>query len=483
MKKILKWRNLKYLVAFLLPIFLVLMRVRAVDNDSWFVLAEGREIWENGVYFEDKLAMHEGLKVIVQNYGFAVIFWLIYSLLGVGGLYMGMLVCFVVILWLLYKIYLLVSDGNENFSLGLMVVTGAMLGTLFVVTRAQMVSYVIFLLVMYILELYARKGAKKLLWAIPLLSLAQINLHASVWLMMFILMAVFVLDTAREDYKAKPIIVVGVVSFLVGLINPYGLEMIWFVVKSYMDGGIQGLVVEMQSFAFTSIWMVMIYVMIASTIALGFFGKSEGVKLRYLLFFIGFLALGLNTVKGMSQMILVMLIPIVPMYKNFRLPRLKNEERARFVTLGFTAVLLGFVGVRLVKTVLELEDEPDAVMRMAVDRLEERVAEKEEQKSEVRLYTGYNDGGYLEFRGYKPYIDPRAEVFLETNNGKEDILVEYKDFLRGKVTREELLEKYDFEYIVAREDDPFNWDGMEEYGFEVIFDDEATETRVYEKKA
>ena len=40
-------------------------------------------------------------------------------------------------------------------------------------------------------------------------------------------------------------------------------------------------------------------------------------------------------------------------------------------------------------------------------------------KNDLKIYAGYNDGGYVEFRGYKSYLDPRAEVLLKNNNGKE----------------------------------------------------------------
>lgn len=36
---------------------------------------------------------------------------------------------------------------------------------------------------------------------------------------------------------------------------------------------------------------------------------------------------------------------------------------------------------------------------------------KNEDISNVKLYTGYNDGGLAEFKGIPSYIDTRAEVF------------------------------------------------------------------------
>ena len=51
----------------------------------------------------------------------------------------------------------------------------------------------------------------------------------------------------------------------------------------------------------------------------------------------------------------------------------------------------------------------------------------ENASHDIKLFTGYNDGAYMEYRGYKCYIDPRAEVFLKNNNHVEDIINEYYD--------------------------------------------------------
>ncbi|MBQ1528575.1 hypothetical protein IIZ77_02940, partial [Candidatus Saccharibacteria bacterium] len=307
-----KW--LKYVILFLLPVVIVLWLRTQVDNDSWFVLAEGREIVENGVYLTDALSMHEGLEIVVQNYGFAVVYWLIYTVFGLSGLFIGMILMYLLVEFLLYKIFMLLSEKNEGLALILTVMTSALLGLFFVTTRAQMVSYAIFLTVIYILERYVKKGEKDWLVAIPLLSLVQINLHASVWLMLFMVMGAFILDSRIEGYKAKPLVITMLVSLVMGLINPYGVNMITFVVKSYSGGAIQRLVTEMTPFNLGSWSNWVLYGVIAMVIVIGFYGKAKDIKVRYLMMFIGLLGLGLNTFKGMSQVILVMFLPVVGMY-------------------------------------------------------------------------------------------------------------------------------------------------------------------------
>ena len=117
-------------------------------------------------------------------------------------------------------------------------------------------------------------------------------------------------------------------------------------------------------------------------------------------------------------------------------------------------------------------------MVAAADKLDEEIPE--EKRKEMRVYTGYNDGGYMEFRGYRPYLDPRAEVFLESNNGKEDVLLEWMNVKDGEEKRKEFLEKYNFDYIVVRgEGDPLYRDKID--GYEVLYRSEDDLTRVLKR--
>ena len=68
----------------------------------------------------------------------------------------------------------------------------------------------------------------------------------------------------------------------------------------------------------------------------------------------------------------------------------------------------------------------------------------------VRMYTDFNCGSYAEWKGFRCYADPRAEVFLKSVNGKEDILAEIWDTMHGKAGVTELQEKYNFDYWLVQ---------------------------------
>lgn len=61
-----------------------------MDTDSYFILAEGREILENGIKYTNSFTVVDGLDIVVQQWLWCVLMYGIYSILGNVGL---ILVC------------------------------------------------------------------------------------------------------------------------------------------------------------------------------------------------------------------------------------------------------------------------------------------------------------------------------------------------------------------------------------------------------
>ena len=468
-----KLRWLKFLIAFLIPVMGVTVCNQFIDNDSWYVLAEGREIVENGIYYTDQLSIHEGLDVTVQNYGFAVIYYLIYSVVGPVGVYIGMLLINVLLCYLIYKICMLLSDKNVNLSLIIMVLTDLLLARWFITTRAQMVSYCIMMLVIYLLELYIKRDKTKYLWWIPVLSLAQINLHASLWPMIPIVLVVYIIDSSKfkklhlDGYKTKPLLVTLAGSVLVGFLNPYGFKMMTFILTSYGVPEANESIQELTAFRpLGGGFEILLYLSVVTVMMLYIFGKKQRIRMRWLILTFGFLALGINTVKGMSNLILVLLFPMAAVYKDMRI----TEKWRKW---GWMAA--SWVGIMAICTIVatavilipDAIDGPSEEMIVMVDKLDENVGNL--KKEDLKVYVGYDHGGFLEYRGYKSYIDPRMEVFIKTNNNKEDIFKEWYDLKHGKIKVDDFVKKYDFDYIVAMEHE-VNLYNLESGEYELIYD-------------
>ena len=69
--------------------------------------------------------------------------------------------------------------------------------------------------------------------------------------------------------------------------------------------------------------------------------------------------------------------------------------------------------------------------------------------SSIVLYSEFDFGSYLEYIGYHPYIDTRAEVFLKKANHKEDIFLEFSNVLNGTIDFNKFIDKYHFTHFIT----------------------------------
>ena len=113
-------------------------------------------------------------------------------------------------------------------------------------------------------------------------------------------------------------------------------------------------------------------------------------------------------------------------------------------------VLKKIAGLAVIASIISTAVYPYDIMRstyawQALDAFKEMHPD-----TNVRLYTDFNCGSYAEWLGFRCYADPRAEVFLKSVNGKEDILAEVWDTMHRRMTVKQLQEKYDFDYFLVQ---------------------------------
>ena len=78
------------------------------------------------------------------------------------------------------------------------------------------------------------------------------------------------------------------------------------------------------------------------------------------------------------------------------------------------------------------------------------------EENDVVLYTEFDNGAYMEWRGYKVYMDARPELFQKKVNGQEDIYSEFVDVFKGNIDYTTFLNKYNFTHLVVTDNTLFS---------------------------
>lgn len=443
---------------FVIPIFIALSRAIYLDNDFWFLVNNGKYIVQHGFPTVDPFVIHQNFSLVVQQWLTDVIYYYIHLIFDGWGIILFTMIQFILILYLGYRLCLLVSENRVHLSVFLTFIIGFLLSLIFVRSRPQMFDFIIFLAEFYCLELYIRRQNKRYLYLLPILSLLLINLHASSFFLLFLFMFPYLIDSFRfqflcfesENYDKKPLFLVLIIMFLVGFINPYGISAINYIFTSYGNHYINDLVMEMFSPTFNTLPGITIYV----TIFLVFFAyianRKEKIKIRYFCLLLGTTVLALTSIKGFSFFIIASFFPLADyLKKNFRVYS-DQFYYSRIFKIKYVFIVIIFVFALGNYAFYQQVDFYATDVSKITQYLENEI---KGDRTKLKIYTNYNNGGFLEYKGFKVYLDARAEVFLKANNHKKDIIKEFYLLQHGELDIEQFLRLYDFDYLVVSKED------------------------------
>ena len=447
-KEYLKWKpsTIVIIIFLFIPFIPILMDVFKLDNDFWFLINTGKYIINSGIPHIEPFTIHSNFSFVAQQWLTDIIFYLIYNKFNIYGMYIFILISNLIVVFLLYKLSLLINKGNKKIAILTTIIMDIFYARLFLSTRPQVFDIILLLLELYLLELFIKRNNKKYLIGLPIISLLMINLHASVWPMIFVFLLPYYVGrinlkfTTKENYKLKPLIIVTIIMFLFGFINPYGIDAMKYLFNSYGIDKIDESIKEMAPLTIKN--GITIYILILFIIITCIINKNKKNNLRYTLLLLGTTLLSLQHLKGelfflVSSVIIVNnnLKDIFPEENKNSSTEINKKIKILLLTILCIIILISFKNKKYIK-------EADNYYYEISEILKENKAE-----SSV-IYTGYNAGAYIEYQGFKCYIDPRAEVFLKSNNKKEDIFVEYYEFQNGKINIKKFIDKYKFDYII-----------------------------------
>ena len=453
-----KWS--KYLILSL-PIIISFFQIRILDNDFYFLYSMGKYIVNHGFPYTDVLSMHSNMKIVVQQWLSSIIFYFIYNLLGKFGVIALVYISNICICILTYR-YISLVTNNTTIAAVLSAVIDLVLFDPFMVTRPQIFTYVILLLEIILLERHARTKSIKYLFALPVLSLLLINLPAAMWPMLFIFMLPYVAGSIPvhfESYKNDPsgnllaLLAAMAVSIVLGFLNPYGPDNMLYLTTSYGHDSFE-IIAEMKAPSLSMMEGKALYALLAVICILAFFIKKRQFSVRFFLLFAGTLLLGMMQIKGIPYFLLFGVPASSYLLKDLNTETLTKPfkkyltKRVNILLIVFLAVSLGYICESRFFQTLDIKESQD-IRFYHLNNIIEILNDSDEP---VILYTNFNNGQYLEFNGYHPYIDGRAEVFTVDNNKRYDYFDEYYLIYNSGIYYRDFIDKYQFNYLIINND-------------------------------
>ncbi len=474
-----KSKKIKFNILAVCLIILLAFAISPVtmQNDTYYTIKIGEEIIQNGIDMQDHFSWHENLPYTYPHWLYDVIIYLIYSFSGFAGIYISTVV-FASILGIL--VYYINNKLSKNNFISL-VITLLVLYLLkdFITARAQLVTFILFTLTIFFIEMFTNTKKKKYLIPLVIIPILIANIHVAVWPFYFILFLPYIaewfisfvieldilvrvkiliiilkerltnkneeitklnekkkklLEELNEDKinlqkrREKPyrikldknmaikwIVIIFIITIFTGLLTPLGDVPYTYLAKT-MKGNTTQNISEHLPLVLINNKNVMI--VITMFLAILIFTDTK-IRLKDLFMLIGLILLSFMSRRQTSMLILIgnfiFVKLVVQMINKYDNKTYKKIEDFMTGIFGQAISVILILCISLLLLKPKMNDKFVDENSYPV-RACDFILENLDINN-IKLYNEYNYGSYLVYRGIPVFIDSRADLYSPEFNG------------------------------------------------------------------
>ena len=477
-----------YIVFSMLLIVIILMTVtKEMQNDTFFTIATGEHILQEGYDNVDHLTWHENLGFYKLRWAFDVAIAFIYNTFGFAGIYAFVVMIASLTVLSLFNI-LLKQKNNIVLSFIATVISMLLMTSNWSFTaRGQIISYLLLLLEIYFIEKMISTKQKRYYIIFLVISALIVNFHASVWYMTIILVLPYLAEAIMhkimknknlekskiilEPISIKMLIIAILCLVLGSFISPIGTYTYTYMFK--VIGGISSTFISelQQTDIISSIGMILGLIVIDILML----ATKSKMKLSDILLFFGLYFMAILARRNQAFLYLIGTIPVVRLITNFFetydteniLEKLNNFFSKNWVLGCTTIVIVIGLSSNMVTRIREKYVNEKKYPVEAVNFIKENL-----DYINLRIYNSFNYGSYLELSGIPAFVDSRSEIFTEEFNNVT-ILKDWLETSRGNVNYNDTFAKYEIDYAIVEDKEIINTYISADENYEKVFDDET----------
>ena len=422
--------------------------------DNYFQLAHGNYVLHNGFPDIEPLRMHSNFSFMMPQWLFSVMLTKINSLFGNKGIVYLYIIPLVLLNGLLfYQIINMqlkkIKKDENTFPLCVLSFFYIILIIFFTFIRPYIYTLFSCLLSTFFIEKYIQTKNWKYLIPIPFISIVEVNMHNSLWISLFLIQLCYYgeyitnrIIKKNVPFNIKPFLIMSLISFLAGLINPYGFEYILYIFPSMKAiEPFKNHIRELQSVLNNSSWILAIYFIDIIALVIAKY-KNINLEYRFIFAFLGFGLMTFVSVRNAMFFFTFGQIGLLIVLSNvkFNIVKLKT---LKYFALYFSAALI------IISMISPFKFTDNKAMYNAVDmmyELDNNIPTKES------VFTTFDIGSYALYKGYHVYLDTCAEIYGIENNHQKDIAEEFiKTFYADNNIEnvQRFFNYYNFKYCVV----------------------------------
>lgn len=179
--------SIKFTVLAVMLIAVVCIALTPVtfQNDTYYTIKIGEHIASNGIDGQDPFSWHQDLAYTYPHWLYDLLTYIIYNFFGFTGIYITTCILSVI---LGLSLYFISKKLTKNQIFSFLITIGAMyLLRSYIAARAQLVTFILFVLTIYFIEQFIETKKKKYAIGLIIIPILIANLHVAVFPFYFVL--------------------------------------------------------------------------------------------------------------------------------------------------------------------------------------------------------------------------------------------------------------------------------------------------------
>ena len=430
----------KYILAVILLLIISFgVTLITMQNDTFYTIKIGEDIFKYGIDFID----HHSIHVLGYTYPhiiFDSIVYLIYNSFNFLGLYFLTIFFTFLLGFIIFNINYKTSS-NYLFSLLFSIITLLFLKN-FLTLRAQIISISIFALEYYFLyRLFITKNKKNIL-ILFLLGVFLVNTHVATYPFYIIMFLPFLVASKFR----KDIFLTLLIICLCGFISFIGINSYTYLINTLLNSTTSYIMEHQPLVLIEHIDILFIFIIVIWL----FTNRKIKIELYDKLLLLG---VGLMSIVSLRHTICLILYTLLIMANVMGKYTLFNEKD---IINNATNKLFTFKGIILTITITsiisfisfisypnhEFVDETNYPVKL-VNYIKENI-----EYEDMRIFNDINIGSYLMLNDIPVFIDSRTDLYTYSYNHKKDIFNDYVNVIYFYQYYEDVFSEYDITHVV-----------------------------------
>lgn len=457
-----KKKTITYIIfTILICLFSLFIVNKVMQNDTFSAIAIGKYILKHGIDFKEHFNITNNLSYHNSRYLFNIIMSLLYNNFGFAGIYIFTIIITMLIGILIFNIIL---KQNKKVYLSFFI-------TLFILfisrgyfnARAQIVSYLLFILEIYFIEKLNSTNKKRYIIYILISSILICNIHSTVWPMTLILFMPYFMEYIisktkfikkskqlyTENINIKLLLITFILTLFSGLISPLVLTPYTYMFKTVF-GFSKQIIDELKVPNLFTMYTLLIYTILCIYLLVY---KRVKVKASDLFLIIGLYFMSTLSNRNIAFLYLICYLSFSRIINEFVNESLLIKQNKQSIILLIMSFIIPFYIVNMILFIINL-NKPYIDNKKYPTKATNYIL-KHYDKKDIRIYNHFNFGSYLEFKGLKVFLDSRSEIYCKEFNNT-NILKHWYSASVGNVDYNDVVNYYKMTHVLVYNNEVIN---------------------------